>query len=236
MPVTQDRPAPYAPASAVLDLIARYRTRGLPQPINADVLGRAGVSPSLTPRTLYALQVLDLIDEAGEPTALFDGLRRAPESEFKQQLADWLRTAYADVFAFVDLETDDDTRIRDAFRSYNPIGQQGRMVTLFQGLCTAAGLRPPKDTQAPATASPRRPSPRRSAPPLASRKSVAGARPTSATDLPPALSGLLTSLPSRGWSKTDRDKFLQTFAAVVDFCYPLIEDDEHPNDESGGQG
>src|SRR5688572_6029743 len=118
MAVTPDRPGPYAPAKAVLDIMARYRSRGLPPPIDADVLGRVGIPYSLIPRTLQALQALDLIDETGKPTPTFEGLRLAPEAEYPQRLADWLKGAYADVFAFVDPAKDDPARIRDAFRNY----------------------------------------------------------------------------------------------------------------------
>ena len=49
-----------ATARAILDLIERYRERGLTSPINADVLARAGIPTSLIPRTVQALQTLDL--------------------------------------------------------------------------------------------------------------------------------------------------------------------------------
>jgi hypothetical protein len=37
----------------------------------------------------------------------------------------------------------------DAFRTYQPIGQQERMVLLFQGLCRAAGIIPEKVSAPP---------------------------------------------------------------------------------------
>ena len=48
--------------------------------------------------------------------------------------------------------------------------------------------------------------------------------PKSLTGLPPALAGLLESLPdaSEGWSRDDRQKFLTTFQAVLDFCIPVV--------------
>lgn len=144
MPVTSDAPAPYAPASAVLDIVARHRAKGLPSPINSEVLGRAGVSKSLIPRTLYALQALDLIDDKGNPTDTLESLRLAPEAEYKQHLGQWVTGAYADVLQFIDPEKADEVAIRDAFRSYNPVAQQPRMVTLFVGLFAAAGVRPDK--------------------------------------------------------------------------------------------
>src|SRR5262245_32378107 len=101
MPVTADRPAPYAPGSAVLDVIDRHRNRGLPSPINSEVLGRAGIAQTLIPRVLQSLVTLDLIDaETGAPTPTFEAIRRAPETEYRARLAEWLKGAYADVFSF----------------------------------------------------------------------------------------------------------------------------------------
>jgi hypothetical protein len=235
MPVTADKSAPYAPPSAVLDIVARYRNRGLPFPVNSDVLARAGISDSLIPRTLLALQTLDLIQDNGNPTETLEGLRLAAAAEFKNRLGDWLKSAYAEVFAFVDPSTDDETRIRDAFRSYQPVGQQNRMVTLFQGLCTAAGLIGDKPAAAP------RPSPHRTrkviAPATARspQKPIAKSQTKDPIALPPALSGLLESLPlpSDGWTQAERAKFLVTFQAVLDFCIPVVE--ASATTENGGQ-
>src|SRR5207237_8351825 len=124
MPVTKDRAGAYAPTSAILSLVHRHRDRGLPSPVNAEVLARAGVSDSLIPRTLQSLQALDLISEDGTPTETLEGLRLAPEAEFKDRLGQWLTAAYADALQFVDPATDDEVKIRDAFRHYVPTGQQ----------------------------------------------------------------------------------------------------------------
>jgi hypothetical protein len=140
VPVTMEKSAPYATTTAILELIDRHRNKGLPSPVNADVLARSGISESLIPRTLQALQALDLIDEQGNRTPTLEGLRLAPEAEFRSVLSDWLRSAYADVLQFLDPSTAKESDFRDAFRKYNPIGQQPRMITLFQGLMTAAGM------------------------------------------------------------------------------------------------
>ena len=63
MPVTADKPAPYAPTASIIDVMTRNRERGLPTPVNAETLGRIGVPDSLSSRVLYALISLDLIDE-----------------------------------------------------------------------------------------------------------------------------------------------------------------------------
>lgn len=219
MPVTADKSAPYAPPSVILDLIERHRVRGLPSPVNSEVLARAGVSESLIPRTLQALQALDLIDQDGKPTETFEGIRLAPEGEYKQRLGEWLNAAYADVMSFVDPSKDDETKVRDAFRSYIPVGQQTRMVTLFLGLCAAAGLSPEKPAQ------PRR---SRSAPPTTAKRQTTRkpAKSGAYGNLPAPIAGLLSSLPSdgEGWTQGQRDKFMETFGAVLDFCFPIAED------------
>jgi Family of unknown function (DUF5343) len=202
MAVTADKPAPYAPHSAITDIIARYRSRGLPTPIDAEVLGRAGVSESLI----------------------------TPEGEYKQRLADWLKAAYADVFAFVDPSNDDETSIRDAFRNYQPIGQQSRMVTLFQGLCAAAGLMAEKPQQVRSPSAAPRARPATTMVRAASSKSSAKGNQvnsgfTGGSNVPPPLAGLLASLPAMGagWTQAERDKYVTTFGAVLDFCFPIIE-------------
>jgi hypothetical protein len=238
MAVIADKSAPYAPATAVVDVIERYRNRGLPLPVDAEVLSRAGISQSLVARTLYALQVLDLIDEAGKPTATFESIRLAPEAEYPKRLEEWLRAAYADVFAFVDLTKDDEMQVRDAFRSYRPVGQQARMVSLFQGLCAAAGLLPEKGV---IQKGPRPKASQSSAPKRGPKASQATGSPgTSAhrkdlPGLPPALAGLLESLPDPkdGWTEAERDAFIGVFGAVLNFCFPTKKHNEQEGD--GGE-
>jgi len=225
MAVKTDQPAPYAPASAVLALIERHRSKGLPSPVNADVLARAGVSGSLIPRTLYTLQTLDLIDDKGAPTKIFEGIRVTPEGELRQRLQDWLKAAYADALQYVDPATDDEVKVRDAFRNYAPVGQQPRMVTLFTGLFKAAGIGG-AEKPIPHRVRLYQPIKPRSAPTVTrAERAPQQNRPdfTSKTNLPPALAGLLASLPTSnvGWSKEERDRFLSTFSAVLDYCFPL---------------
>ncbi|MBO6900390.1 MAG: DUF5343 domain-containing protein [Rhizobiaceae bacterium] len=238
MPVTADAPAPYAPTAAILAIINHHRNKGFSGAIDADVLARIGVSDSLMSRTLYALQVLDLIGEDGKPTEVFEGIRLAPEAEYQQRLQNWLQAAYADALQYVDPAQDDDTRIRDAFRSYKPLGQQARMVTLFTGLFAAAGVRPEREKQSPrrqSTSSGARQAPRRqsnvrtpSPPPLKRESS-----PPYSNNLPPPLAGLLASLPSEkaGWTAEKRNQFVATFGAVLDFCIPIRENAEQEPEE-----
>lgn len=238
MAVTRDRSAPYTAPSAIVELITRHRNRGLPSPIDREILARVSVADGLISRTLYSLQVLDLIDEKGMPTEVLEGLRLAPEAELKSRMEAWLRGAYAEVFSFVDPARDDEIRVRDAFRSYQPVGQQSRMVALFMGLCAAAGLIPEKPESAP------RPSARTAAAPAVATprqrtvaKRIVGERVKDASrhlsNLPAPLAGLLASLPAEGdsWTRADRAKFITTFTAVLDFCFS-VEDGGKPKTET----
>lgn len=263
MPITKDKPAPYAPAKVIIDLMSRFRSRGLPAPVDGEVLERAGVAQSLVPRTIQSLQTLDLIDEKLVPTATFEKLRLAPEAEYQARQVEWLKSAYADIFAFVDPSKDSETNIRDAFRSYQPVGQQGRMVILFQGLCAAAGLLPSpggrlrtaNDMPKPAKSSVRPRSKKdpteaalraiqealniseASGPvPMMAANVMASAAPPSSyysqslSFLPPALAGLMESLPREGWTQKSRDQFVKSFEAVLDFSIPIRDDHETKED------
>lgn len=226
-------PAPYAPPATVLHVIDRWRNLRMSTPFTTDVLERAGVTASLSPRTLQALKLLDLLDEDGEPTEMMQDLSTARSDEFTARLEAILRAAYEDVFAFVDLENDPYERAEDAFRNYTPRGQRPRMVTLFLGLCEAAGLKVPQpsargkkkagDARATRSASSGvnpgkgRSSRRSSKPPRTppSRGATAG--------LPPALAGLLEQLPTpeSGWTAEDRARFIKVFESVLDFSIPI---------------
>jgi hypothetical protein len=226
MPVTPDR-APYGPPSAVLEVVTRYRSRGLTLPITNEVLTRIGVSESLTARTMQALTTLDLVDEQGAPTPTLESLRLAPEDQYQKRLAEWLNGAYADILTIIDPATATDTQVRDAFRGYNPVGQQDRMVTLFLGLYAAAGIRPEKAAK---PSMPRPPSIKVPPRKLTMRKDLPTQQrqytnpPPQQRELPPALAGLMASLPlpDGGWTKETRDKFVSLFAITLDFCIPIV--------------
>ena len=56
--------------------------------------------------------------------------------------------------------------------------------------------------------------------------------------LPTPLAGLLTSLPAagNGWTKGEREKFMTTFGAVLDFCFPIVERAAEGGDNGGNGG
>jgi hypothetical protein len=226
MPVTKDAPGPYAPAAAVLGIVDRFRSKGLPTPIDAEVLGRAGVSLSLIPRTLQALRLLDLIDESGAPTDTLESIRLAPEAEYPATLAKWLEATYADVLQFVDPATATESNLTDAFRSYQPQGQQPRMITLFTGLFRAAGIGPEKavaSLRKASKATPPRDTGRKAKrdPIIKNIERQLGG--SGGGSMHPALAGVLASLPDPavGWTQADYDRFIPAFEAVLKFAIPI---------------
>lgn len=232
MPVRSDTPAPYAPPATVLAVISGFRDRGLATPFTPEVLLRAGVSDSLVQRTINSLEGLDLIDEGGNPTAQLEGLRRAKTDEFKARLEEVVRSAYAEVFQFTDPAKDDATRVADAFRSYQPIGQRGRMVTLFMGLCEAAGIVPEGVTKRAPTANGQYRQAKFVRPPVLLKRRSQSDEPTSAQthpmkpgSIPVPIQGILAKLPAEGtsWTHADRTKFLAIFTAVLDYVFPTSD-------------
>lgn len=225
MSVTTENTGPYTSPKVVIDLIERHRERGLPQPVDAATLARAGVSESLIPRTLQSLVALDLIEDNGQISEALEAMRLAPQGEFKQRVKEWLDAAYADVLQFTDPASDDETKVRDAFRNYKPVGQQGRMVTLFLRLYEYAGVELPQAAKPVARPRPAVVRDRVRVREVAKAPRETLAQPTrkATTGLPPAIAGLLESLPQdgQGWTETRRDGFLTAFTAVLGFCFPI---------------
>jgi len=237
MALTSNSNAPYAPASTIVNLLKRFRDKGLAFPVTEEVLLRAGIPESLGRRTLQTLQLLELITESGDATEVLTKIRAVPEKEYKSTLAAWLKQVYAEVFAFTDPASDDETHVRDAFRTYLPHAQQDRMVTLFMALCAEAGLAPENKK---AEAKPRsRPaaSSSTSNPRIATRKpaTTSHAEALRPGTLPPELAGLMARLPQGGWTKANRDKFVKTFESVLDYVIPIVAKEPAQNVEEESQ-
>jgi len=244
MAVRKDGPAPYAPTPAVIDVIESYRDRSPQIPLTLDVLTRIGITESLAPRTLQALKLLDLLDDAGEPTTALVALKQAPHDEFRSGVADIVRAAYADVFAYCDPANDPPARVIDAFRHFTPPSMRDRMVRLFYGLCEYAGMidAAPKVENQPSAGRSRRPRLERAERNSAPRPVPAAARevplrtpeppstPRTMNGMPPnlhpALVGLLALIPSgtESWTRERRDGFVRAWEATLDICHPIEGD------------
>lgn len=228
MPLTPHGPAPYTTAAAATLTLDAWRDRGLGVPVTADVLARAGIPETLGNRTILSLKQLDLLDETGKPTQQFEDLRLARGvDEYQSRLQEWIRAVYADVLQYTDPSVDSQSRVAEAFRTYEPGGQRKAMALLLIGLWKYAGLPVPEPekggTRANMTVSENRRPPKvlrgvqpRKRPDLGKGTKVDD-------DLPPGLIGLLQQIPrgGKGWTKDNRANFLTAFTAVLDFTVPV---------------
>jgi hypothetical protein len=243
MAIETARSAPYAPIASVLAVIRRLRERSLPEVLNLLELSRVGVSEGNASRTLQALRFFGLIDDDGRRTPLFDRLGRAATAEYPQVLADILRESYAEVFRVVgDPASANEVDVNDAFRGFKPEAQRNRMVVLFIGLCREAGLMPggplearPRSKKPAQPRIPPRKEVREPVPPAPSNGSTMPDFFTGALDAKPATAGadysllalMLRKLPASGqWSPEERQRWLATFIANLDFLAEVVDSED----------
>jgi hypothetical protein len=221
-----DEYMPYAPAKPVLDIVRRFRERGLPEVLSRQELHRLGAAEGNSDRIQKTFQFLDLIDQTGKRTPTFDRLGKASSSEYQSVFAEVVRAAYAPILAIVDPKADTDIALNDAFRHYEPAGQRKQMVGLFLALCREAGL-------AEATATSRRPTVRKEAAAAAQPRKTrmadrsedsGGSDETLGADYR-LLSALIQQLPRDGkWTQSRRDRWLQAFTANIDLLVEITNE------------
>jgi hypothetical protein len=130
---------PYASPENIVRTLARVRRGGV-RKVDAEFLVQIGIGEGMTARTLRALEYLGLIAEDGSLTPLFEEYVVASDEDAAAVLQGAVRRAYDPIFRAVDPSTDDRSKVHTAFRTMQPSGQWARMVTLFLGLCQAAGI------------------------------------------------------------------------------------------------
>lgn len=216
---------PYAPVQNVLAVLERVRDRGLPETITAETLGAIGVPQGNRARTLVALRFLGLTDAENRRTALMERIARAGQDEYRSLLGEVLREAYAPIFLLVDPSEDDEIRITDAFRQYEPAAQRQKMVTLFLGLCVEAQIVSRQAKRRSPTPQP--PRPRR---PRATEQSAEAGE--SAANVPDGadlrgIQAAIQQLPRAGeWTQAERDRWLAYFTGTLDYAVRIVEGNE----------
>jgi hypothetical protein len=237
---------PYASTPHVMQLIQRYRSKGLPKPLSKADVEAMNIPSSSAFRALQTLKWLGLIDDGGYPTERFDQLKRASDSEFGPLFSGIVKEAYSGIFQYIDPDEADADAIESAFRKYDPVSERNRMINLFLGLCVEAGLvseekRPKtKASRTPRSAAqPRRPTERkteekvnygavREERPLTREEPLR--RNSNIDDIPDhyrLLVELLRRLPqNQEWSSAQRRKWLGAISAAVDVVVGVIDEDE----------
>lgn len=229
--------APYAPPANVLGVIQRFREYDVPtSAFTPEFMERIGVPSGSTHRTIAALKFLGLLDkETAEPTDTWRRLHVVTDEEFAPGLEVIVRNAYADVFKIVDPAKDSQGHITNAFRKYAPAKQRDKMVVLFLGLCSVAGIptvdAPRRRTSAATPGPQRTPASPRTATPSPTRGD--STRRTSGSEIAvisahPLIAGLLRELPgetdgARAWTRAQKAQWLKAADAVLDLLFPVSE-------------
>lgn len=225
-----DTNRPYAPPSNLIAVLHRLRSRNLPERVDAEYLRDARVSEGTVGRTLFGLRFLGLIDDPGEPTQALRSIHTSTDEEYRASLAELIREAYSEVFNVIDPAEDTQDRILNVFRRYTPASQRSRMVIFFLGMCREAGI-PVLDVPRQRSMGERRP-PRTPALRRATRAAAPRERGSSTVPagIPPALEGLIKSLPTPGtpMSEERRQQWIEMAKATLAFIYPEEGTEEVP--------
>lgn len=229
---------PYAPASNVIMVLNKFRSRNLPLKIDGEYLRDIGIQESLVSRVLFALKFLNVVNEADEPSIQSKAIHTSTDEEYKTILAGLVRAAYIDVFDVVDPTQDPQDKIANVFRKYTPASQRDRMVTFFLGMCREAGISPLEvlKTRAMTTASGMTKPMRKLGPAQThqQKKDQEKMVPAQQYDIAPALEGLIRSLPKPGevLSKDRREKWLAMARVTLEFVYPEPIEEQDKNEVS----
>jgi len=224
--------APYASPENVLRVLDRVHKNGLRGKVDADFLGQLGIGDGMVNRTIRALEFLGFTkpDEEGEPTSLLEQYIVSSDEDAQALLREAVASSYDLIFRAVHPETADRTAIHTAFKPMKPQGQWTRMVTLFLGLCKAAGMtvKDPPNNRPGKTEGSRvlRRDPSKPKPKIISRKE----RPTAETQLAlpqgpsraldPALVGIMGKIPDLETAE-DLEAWIAMFRAAFSFVKKL---------------
>jgi hypothetical protein len=199
----------------------------LPEYVDAEYLRDAGIPEGTIGRTLFALRFLGIIEEGGIPTSALRSIHTSTDEEYRTVLAGLVREAYKEVFNVVDPAEDTQDRIINVFRRYTPASQRSRMAGFFLGMCREAAIPTLDVPRQRAMVGTRQVANKPSARPSSTEKTgpapgVTHPKAGYPSGVPPALDGLVRSLPAEGTplSITRRQQWLKMAEATLAFVYP----------------
>jgi hypothetical protein len=155
-------------------------------------------------------------------------MHTSTDEEYAAILSGLVRQAYAEVFNVIDPAEDSQDRIVNVFRRYTPASQRDRMVIFFLGICREAGIRTLNVPRQRAMAGTRGAPISRPAATVAAPRVKEKPRPIDISGVPPALEGLVRSLPPQGTplSAGRRQQWLKMAEATLAFVYPEEKEEE----------
>ena len=133
------RSAPYVSAATLSSFFDHVRWVSTPKKVDAGLLLDYGMPKGNVGALVSALKFLGLVQDNGTSTPAFNMIQTGGE-EFRANLEEIVRRAYADVFSRLDPSRDSREKIRNYFaRNYSP-AISNKATILFLDLCKEAGI------------------------------------------------------------------------------------------------
>lgn len=133
------RNAPYVSASTMSQFLDHIRYVSTPKKVDAGLLADYNISQGNIFPLISALKFLRLIDNTAKPTPAFGSLQTMGE-EFRSNLDQVIRGAYADLFSKLDIARDSREHLRNYFARNYSTSQADKATILFLDLCAEADI------------------------------------------------------------------------------------------------
>lgn len=138
-PGAAGRSAPYVPAATLSNFFDHVRWVSTPKKVDAGLLLDYGMPQGNIGALLSALKFFGLVQDDGTATPAFKMIQTGGD-EFRANLEEIVKRAYADVFSRLDPSRDSREKIRNYFaRNYSP-AISNKATILFLDLCKEAGI------------------------------------------------------------------------------------------------
>lgn len=133
------RKAPYVAAGILWQFLNKLKFVATPTYLDAKELEEYGISKGWTYHLLSTLKFLGLVEKNGTCTPALHSLQMTGD-EYRHNLEEVVRRAYADLFLKIDPATDSRANIINFFiKHYSPASAESA-TTLFLDLCKEAGI------------------------------------------------------------------------------------------------
>jgi len=135
------RKPPYVAAGTLWEFFTKLKFVATPAHLDAKELVEYGIPQHWVYHLLSTLKFLNLVEKNGKTTPALQSLQMRGE-EFKSNLEEVVRNAYAELFSKIDPARDSRANIMNFFMKHYGISPSGaeKATTLFHDLCGEAGI------------------------------------------------------------------------------------------------